>query len=495
MATKMLINAIEPEEFRVAVVKDGLLEEFFIETTTGEDKTGNIYKGIIEKVEPSLQACFVNIGLEKNGFLPAGEIHPEYFGRPVQPSKRDKPPPIEKLVKRGQEVLVQITKEMPGKKGAHLTTYISLASRFLVLTPGRPSGGISKKIQDDKERDRLKSIMGQLKLPEGIGYIVRTAALGQKKRELSKDLNRLLRMWSEIKKKVEKSPPLTLIHREHDVCLRALRDYFTPEISEVLVDDKETYSKVKAYMKVISPRYQRRVKLYKDPLPIFDKYDIERQIETIFSNHVDLKSGGSIVINPTEALTSIDVNSGRGMLGKDLETMAFRTNMEAAREIARQIRLRDMGGLIVIDFIDMKDKAHIRSVEKLLREEFKKDRARIDMTHISKFGLLELTRERLRPSIELRRYETCSHCQGRGLVQSVEAASISVLRRLSVGLSSKDVDRVEARLPLDVATYLQNKKRRELAGLESRYGVEIHIQADPTMPPGQLHLHFLKEDS
>ncbi len=492
MPTKMLINAVEQEEFRVAVVKDGLLEEFFIETSTGEDKTGNIYKGIIEKVEPSLQACFVNIGLEKNGFLSASEIHPEYFSRTTA-LKGDKPPPIEKLVKKGQEVLVQITKEMPGRKGAHLTTYISLASRFLVLTPGRPSGGISKKIQDEKERERLKSIMSQLKLPQGIGYIVRTAALGQKKRELSKDLNRLLRMWNDIKKRVESSPPLTLIHQEQDVCLRALRDYFTPEITEILVDDKETYAKVRAYMKIISPRYQRRVRLYKDPLPIFDKYDIESQIETIFSNHVNLKSGGYIVINPTEALISIDVNSGKGMLGKDLETMAFRTNMEAAREIARQIRLRDMGGLIVVDFIDMKDRGHIRQVEKVLREEVRKDRAKIDMTHISKFGLLELTRERLRPPIESRRYETCPHCLGRGLVQSVEAASISVLRRISVGVSNKGVERVTCKLPLDVATYLQNKKRKELAQLEGRYGVDIHIEADTALAPGQIDLHFHKE--
>ncbi|HIC86170.1 MAG TPA: Rne/Rng family ribonuclease [Desulfobacterales bacterium] len=494
MTTKMLINAVEQEEFRVAVVKDGLLEEFFIETSTGEDKTGNIYKGIIEKVEPSLQACFVNIGLEKNGFLSASEIHPEYFST-THTFKGDKPPPIEKLIKKGQEVLVQITKEMPGRKGAHLTTYISLASRFLVLTPGRPNGGISKKIQDKRERERLKALMSQMKLPQGVGYIVRTAALGQKKRELSKDLNRLLRMWNEIKKRVEVSPPLTLIYQEQDVCLRALRDYFTPDIHEILVDDKETYSKVKAYMKIISPRYQRRVKLYKDPLPIFDKYDIESQIETIFSNHVNLKSGGYIVINPTEALISIDVNSGKGMLGKDLETLAFRTNLEAAREIARQIRLRDMGGLIVIDFIDMKDRSHIRQVEKVLREEIRKDKAKIDMTHISKFGLLELTRERLRPPIESRRYETCPHCQGRGLVQSVEAASISVLRRISVGVSTKGVERVMCRLPLGVATYLQNKKRRELAELEGRYGVEIHIEGNSALAPGQIDLHFLQETS
>ena len=492
MATKMLINAVETEEARVALVKDGVLEDFYIETIGEEEKVGNIYKGIIEKVEPSLQACFVNIGLEKNGFLPFNEIHPEYFLRPLDP---ERPQPIQTLVKEGQELLVQVTKEMPGRKGHHLTTYLSIASRFLVITPGREGGGISKKIADENERARIKRIMSQFKLPEGVGYIVRTAAEGQSKRELSKDLRRLLRVWTDIKKRVKKAPPLSLIHQEQDVCLRVLRDHFSAEISEVLVDDKETYTKVKNYMKIISPRYQRRVKLYKDKVPIFDKFGVESQIESIFSNRVNLRSGGYITIDPTEALISIDVNSGKGMLGKDLETMAFRTNMEAAREVARQLRLRDLGGLIVVDFIDMKDKRHIREVEKALKEEFKKDKAKIDMSRISKFGLVEISRQRIRPPIESRRYHVCRYCHGRGLVQSVESAAVSVLRRISMGLSREGISAVEGRLPAEVASYLQNRKRRELSELESRYGVEITLEADQSLVPGEAELEFIKQEA
>ncbi len=492
MATKMLINAVEAEEARVAIVKDGVLEDFYIETLGEEEKVGNIYKGIIEKMEPSLQACFVNIGLEKNGFLPFNEIHPEYFTRP---QALDRPQPIQSLVKEGQEVLVQVTKEMPGRKGHHLTTYLSIASRFLVLTPGREGGGISKKIEDEAERARIKKVMSQFKFPEGVGYIVRTAAEGQSKRELSKDLKRLLRVWADIKKRVKKAPPLTLIHQEQDVCLRVLRDHFSADISEVLVDDRETYVKVKNYMKIISPRYQRRVKLYKDNVPIFDRFDVERQIESIFSNRVNLKSGGYITIDPTEALISIDVNSGKGMLGKDIETMAFRTNIEAAKEVARQLRLRDLGGLIVVDFIDMKDKRHVREVEKVLREEFKKDKAKIDMSRISKFGLVEISRQRIRPPIESRRYHVCQYCHGRGLVQSIESAAVSVLRRISMGLSRKGISAVEGRLPEEVTNYLQNKKRKELSELESRYGVEITLVADESLAPGEAQLEFIRQEA
>jgi len=492
MSTKMLINAVEAEEARVALVKDGVLEDFYIETHGEEEKVGNIYKGVIEKVEPSLQACFVNIGIEKNGFLPFNEIHPEYYLKPFDP---EKPRPIHTLIKEGQEALVQVTKEMPGRKGHHLTTYLSIASRFLVLTPGREGGGISKKIADEAERARIKKIMSQFKFPDGVGYIVRTAAEGQSKRELSKDLKRLLRVWTDIKKRVKTAPPLSLIHEEQDVCLRVLRDHFSAEVSEVLVDDKETYAKVKTYMKVISPRYQGRVKLYKDKVPIFDRFEVEKQIEAIFSNRVELKSGGYITIDPTEALISIDVNSGKGMLGKDLETMAFRTNLEAAREVARQVRLRDLGGLIVVDFIDMRDKRHIREVEKVLREEFKKDKAKIDMSRISKFGLVEISRQRIRPPIESRRYHVCQYCHGRGLVQSVESAAVSVMRRISMALSRGKLVGVEGRLPEGVASYLQNKKRRELAELESRYNVEITLRGDPSLAPGQADLEFIKQEA
>ena len=494
MTTKILINAVEAEEYRVAIIKDGLLDGFYIETSTAEEKTRNIYKGLVERIQPSLQACFVNFGSNKNGFLQTSEIHPEYYSDGSDIAKDQPPPSVEKAVKKGQELLVQVTKEMPGRKGAHLTTYLSLASRYLVLTPGRTTGGVSKKIEDEKERQRLKSIMKKFKLPEGIGYIVRTAALKQSKKELSRDLNRLLRMWKDIKERVKNAPTLSLIHKEQDICLSTLRDYFTNETTEVLVDDKETFGKVKNYMKVISPRHQRRVKLYKEKRPIFAHYELEKQIETIYSNDVHLKSGGSIVIDPTEALISIDVNSGGSRRGKDVESTAFKTNIEAASEIARQLRLRDMGGLVVIDFIDMRNKKHIRDVEKLLREETKKDRAKIDTSHISKFGLLELSRQRLRSSIESRSYQTCQYCQGRGLIPSVESASVSFLRRIWMGISKKGVIQAKGALPLEIATYLQNKKRKELAELESRYGVDIVLEGDPSIAPGNGKLEFLKEN-
>ena len=492
MTTKMLINGIDEEEYRVAMIKDGLLDGFYIETTTAEQKIGNIYKGIVQQIEPSLQACFVNFGSDKNGFLQASEIHPEYYQTDSSSTKEQTSVPIEKVLKKGQELLVQVRKEMPGRKGAQLTTYLSFASRYLVLMPGG-TGGISKKIEDEKDRKRLKSIMGKFNVPEEVGYIVRTAAEKTSKKDLSRDLNRLLRMWKSIKQNVKKAAPLTLIHKEQDVCLRTLRDYFTSEITEVLVDDKETFTKVKDYMKIISPRHQRRVKLYKGERPLFAHYAIEKQIEAIYSSKVPLKSGGSVVIDPTEAMISIDVNSGRGRSGKDVETTAFNTNLEAAEEIARQLRLRDMGGLVVIDFIDMREKKHNREIEKLLREETKKDRAKIDMAHISKFGLLELSRQRLRPSIESRSYETCDYCQGRGTVLAVGPASVSLFRQISTGVSRKGVVEVKGILPVSVATYLQNRKRQELAILESRYGVQISIQGDPSLPPGGGKLEFVKE--
>jgi ribonuclease E len=493
MTTKMLINAVEAEEYRVAIIKDGLLDGFHIGTSTTEEKTGNIYKGVVERVQSSLQACFVNFGGEKNGFLQASDIHPEYYVDKSGPAEDGPIPPIGKIAKRGQELLVQVTKEMPGRKGPQLSTYLSFASRYLVLTPGRPTGGVSKKIEDEKERLRLKSIMNQFKLPEGVGYIVRTAALKQNKKELSRDLGRLLRMWKDIRKRVKNAPPLTLIHKEQDICLRTLRDYFTGEVMEVAVDDKETFGKVKAYMRVISPMHQRRVKFYRDKRPIFSQFEVEQQLEAIYANVVPLKSGGSIVIDPTEALISIDVNSGGGKAGKDVESTAYRTNLDAAAEIARQLRLRDMGGLVVIDFIDMKDRKHIREVEKLFREETRIDRAKIDIAHISKFGIMELSRQRLRPSIESRSYQTCHYCHGRGLVQSVESASVSFLRRIWMGISREGVTGVKGSLSSEVATYLQNKKRKELARLESRYGVEIALQGDPSIAPGDGNLEFLPE--
>ena len=492
MSSKMLINAVEPEEYRVAILKDGDLDEFYIETSAKEEIKGNIYKGVVSRIEPSLQAAFVNYGAEKNGFLTMGEIHPEYYEPEGIISDPKAPVPIANTLKQGKEIVVQVTKEMGGKKGAYLTTYISLAGRYLVLTPGKATTGISHNIEEDEERQRLKSDMNQLMLPDGVGYIVRTAAAGQKKRVIARDLNNLLRMWQDIKKRAETQPVPSLIFKEQDLGLRTLRDYFTAEIDEVLVDDKETWSEIKDFMKIISPRHQRRVRLYRESKPIFSEYGIEKQIEQIYSNTVPLRTGGSIVIDSTEALIAIDVNSGKSKRGKSMESTAYQTNLEAAREIAKQLRLRDMGGLVVIDFIDMKDPKHERAVTKQLREEFKRDKAKINASHISKFGLLELSRQRLRPSIESKSYQICEYCQGRGMVRSVGATSVSFLRQIWVGSSKRNIERVTGVLPSTVADYLLNKKRAELAELEKRYGVSIEIQGNPDLPPWGGNLEFIK---
>ena len=493
---KMLINAVDPEEYRIAILKDGELDEFYIATSTREETKGNIYKGTVARIEPSLQAAFINYGADKNGFLSMGEIHPEYYeSQGFVSNGKPSVPQIEKALKKGSEILVQITKEREGKKGAYLTTYISLAGRYLVLTPGRPNSGISQKIEDERERQRLKSLMSQLELPEEIGYIVRTAASGQKKRTIERDLKNLLRMWQDIKKRAKTKPAQSILFKEEDLGLRTLRDYFSAEVDEVLVDDKETWLEMRDFMKVISPRHQKRVRLYKEKAPIFSEYGIEKQIEQIYSNSVPLKSGGSIVIDSTEALISIDVNSGRSRGSRGLEDTAYKTNLEAAREIARHLRLRDIGGLVVIDFIDMKDPKHVRELIRQVKEETRRDRAKIRFSNISKFGLMELSRQRLRPSIESKSYQICEYCQGRGIVKSVEATAVSFMRQIWLGVSKGNVETVTCMLPNNVANYLLNKKRAELAELEKRYGVNIEIQANPNLSPWEGDIKFTEKSN
>lgn len=492
---KMLINAVDPEEYRIAILKDGELDEFYIATSTREETKGNIYKGTVVRIERSLQAAFINYGADKNGFLSMGEIHPEYYESEGLVSNTKTAPQIEKVLKKGTEILAQVTKEREGKKGAYLTTYISLAGRYLVLTPGRPNSGISQKIEDEEERQRLKSVMNELNLPEEIGYIVRTAASGQKKRTIDRDLKNLLRMWDDIKKRAEKEPARSLLFKEADLGLRTLRDYFSAEVDEVLVDDKETLLEIKDFMKVISPRHQKRVRLYKEKTPIFSEYGIEKQIEQIYSSRVPLKSGGSIVIDPTEALISIDVNSGSATRSRGIENTAYKTNLEAATEIARHLRLRDIGGLVVIDFIDMKEPKHIRDLIKKVKEETKRDRAKMNFSNISKFGLMELSRQRLRPSIESKSYQICEYCQGRGIVRSVEASAVSFLRQIWLGASKGNIETVTGTLPSNISNYLLNKKRSEIVELEKRYGVSIEIQANPNLSPWEGDIKLAEKSS
>lgn len=488
----MLINAEEPEEYRLAIVSGQKLEEFFIETTTREQTVGNIYKGVVVNIQPSLQAAFVDFGTDRNGFIQLQEIHPEYYQQ--EPGEKGRVR-IQDVLRTGQELLVQVVKEATPSKGAFLTTYISLPGRYLVLMPGSKHGGISRKIEDEQQRQRLREIIAQLQVPEDIRLIVRTAGENQTKRELARDFRYLLRLWENIKVSAGEIPAPALLYKERDLVIRAVRDYFTTNIKTILVDNKEVYKRVKDFMSVVSPRHRWVVKLYKEKRPIFAKYQLEDQIESIYQNRVSLKSGGLLIIDTTEALVAVDVNSGRSVREKQFEETAFKTNLEAAVEVPRQLRLRDLGGLVVIDFIDMKDRKHSRQVEKVLREEFKKDRARTDMGRIGKFGLLEASRQRLRPSIQSASHVPCDRCNGTGMVRSTEAAAVSFLRKIWLELSRDgEVKEVRAFFSDEVANYLLNKKRADLVKLETAYNASIHIEARPGITPGDGQLDFIRSN-
>ena len=492
---KLLINAVDPEEYRIALIEDGILEEFYIETTAKEQIRGNIYKGVVAHIEPALQAAFVDYGSEKNGFLQADEIHPEYHLEPSEPSDSHKHGrlPIQKIIHRGQEILVQVTKEESGTKGVALTTYISLPGRDLVLTPGQPGIGVSRKIEDEAERERLKTILTQLKAPGEIGTIVRTAGAGKKKQELAANMESLMRLWEEIRSRAMEQPAPSLVYKEMDLAIRTIRDLFTPDIQEILIDNKDIYKQVRDFLGIIAPRQRNQVKLYKETRPIFSKHQIENQIETIFQNRVKLKSGGQIVIDSTEALVAVDVNSGRSIKERQIEETAFKTNLEAAEEIARQLRLRDLGGLIVIDFIDMKGTKNQNEVVKVIKNYLKRDKARTTVSRISKFGLLELSRQRIRPPIQFGTYYTCPACQGKGQVRSIETLALMYLRKISLGISKGTVASVHGELPLEVANYLLNRKREELARLEERHRVSIFLEGRPHLMPEEGKLEFLKK--
>ncbi len=414
---------------------------------------------------------------------------------PAEPSDSHKHGrlPIQKMIRRGQEILVQVTKEESGTKGVALTTYISLPGRFLVLTPGQPGVGISRKIEDEAERDRLKAILTQLKVPEEIGTIVRTAGAGKKKQELAKNLESLLRLWEEIRTRAMEQPAPSLVYKEMDLAIRTIRDLFTPDIQEILIDNKDIYKQVRDFLGIIAPRQLNQVKLYKETRPIFSKHQIENQIETIFQNRVKLKSGGHIVIDSTEALVAVDVNSGRSIKERQIEETAFKTNLEAAEEIARQLRLRDLGGLIVIDFIDMKGTKNQNEVVKVLKNHLKRDKARTTVSRISKFGLLELSRQRIRPPIQFGTYYTCPTCQGKGQVRSIETLALMYLRKIWLGISKGTITTVNGVLPLEVANYLLNRKREELTRLEERHRVSIFLEGQPTMMPEEGKLEFIKK--
>ncbi len=481
MTSKILINAVDPEEVRLAIVKDCRLEEFHIESAAREILHSSIFKGVITRVEPSLQAVFVDFGADRHGFLQRQEIHSDYFQNPPSNGRS-----IQHLVKRGQELVVQVTKDPIMKKGAMLTTFISLPGRHAVLMPGSSNRGISRKIEDETERKRLKEIIEKLNLPEGFGLIVRTAGLGCTKTMLAKDVRYLLRLWKDITDRAVKAEAPCVLYKDRNLAVRSIRDHFSPDIMEILIDDESVHHEVKDFVRIISPKQTGIVKLHKTDKPIFTRFQLEDQIATIFNNRVNLKSGGSVVLERTEALVAIDVNSGKGTQKKNIEETALMTNLEAAAEIARQLRIRDLGGLIVIDFIDMREQKHRNQVEKALRASMKQDRARVKIGKISKFGLLELSRQRLRPSIDFGSMQTCTHCHGKGQVPSAESLGLSVLRKLKLDSLKEDLRQISVQLPTEVATYLLNRKRKELSDLECKRGITITIIARDDLIPGQM---------
>ena len=492
---KLLVNAEEPEECRIALIEDGRVESFHVTTVVHEQTKGNIYKGRVTAIEPNLQVAFIDIGTEKNGFLSFSEIHPEYYTCDKAAQKHWKELHIQDVIKKGQEILVQVVKEASGSKGASVTTYLSLPGRFLVLMPGSDSHGISRKIENEEERAKLRTTMNSLNIPEGIGYIIRTASKDITKTALNKDLRYLLRLWNETKKRGQTAIPPALIYKDQDIIAKVLRDYYSPDIQEILVDTKETQKQVIEFLKLL-PFKQRKtnVRLHQGTRPIFNQYGLEEQIEQIYQPVVKLPSGGSIVINPTEALVAIDVNSGRTAKDKNFAETIFLANSEAAAELTRQLRLRDLGGLIVVDFIDMRNSRHIREVEKLVKTSMKRDRAKVDISRISRFGLMQISRQKLGRPVQMGSYHVCEYCQGRGVTRSVETQSLAYLRRIQTGVAHKNVVGVTCRLPVKVSQYLLNNKREELLELENKYGAVIRIEPVPEMTPTDHHIEFIKED-
>jgi len=497
MSKKMLINALHPEESRVAIVdENGRLVDLDIEITGSEQMRGNIYKGVVLRVEPGLQAAFIDIGLKKPGFLQVGELHPDWWQwrDDVPEEQRKKRPRIQEVLRRGQELLVQVEKDERDMKGAALTSYVSLPGRYMVIMPGSDSTGISRKVEGEGERKKLKEMVKEMTIPEGIGYIIRTEAVGRTLEELQKDLDSLVARYNEIVEqgKARKGP--ALIYQEHAVVIRTIRDYFSADIDEVLVDSKEVCKEAKAFFKETMPSFEKRVKMHQEKRPIFSRYQIEEQIDQIYEKKVLLKSGGSLVIEPTEALVSIDVNSGKSTGERGVEDTAFRTNMEAAEEAARQLRLRDLGGLIVIDFIDMRDSKRIREVEKTLKDNLKADKARVTVGRISQFGMLEMSRQRIKQTLEQGSILDCPHCSGRGKVKGVENMAISFLRKVHAAAAKGNAAEVHGSLPLEVAYYLLNRKKRDLAQIENDYDIEVTIKGKPSFLMNQLDLEVIKRE-
>ena len=487
---RMLINATQKEELRVALVDGQRLFDLDIESPGHEQKKANIYKGKITRVEPSLEAAFVDYGAERHGFLPLKEIAREYFPDDYVFQGR---PNIRDILSEGQEVIVQVNKEERGNKGAALTTFVSLAGSYLVIMPNNPrAGGISRRIEGD-ERTELKEALSSLDVPEGVGLIVRTAGVGKSPEELQWDLKVLLHHWEAIKQASQNRPAPFLIHQESDVIVRAIRDYLRRDIGEILIDSPKVFEKAKEHIKLVRPDFINRVKLYQGEVPLFSHYQIESQIESAFQREVRLPSGGSIVIDVTEALTAIDINSARSTRGGDIEETALNTNLEAADEIARQLRLRDLGGLVVIDFIDMTPVRHQREVENRIRDAVRQDRARIQISRISRFGLLEMSRQRLSPSLGESSHHICPRCQGTGKVRDNESLSLSILRLIEEEALKENTKQVHTIVPVQIASYLLNEKRKAISNIEKRHNVDVIVAPNEVMETPHFSVFRLRD--
>ncbi len=521
----MLINVAQPEECRIAIVEDGVLEELYIERTSQDNYVGNIYKGRIVNLEPSIQAAFVDFGVGRNGFLHISDVEPQYFrqggfepdrliresdskrrddaaqGAAGNDASKDPParmrrpgvrprikPPIQDIFKRGDEVLVQVIKEGIGTKGPTLSTYISIPGRYLVLMPALGRIGVSRKIEDDDDRKRLREILLELNPPKGLGFIVRTAGTDRTKKELSRDLAYLLRLWKVIVRRIKKQQAPVDIYEESDMIIRTIRDIFTSEVDAIYIDESSAFERAKEFLQIVMPRYVSRLHFYDGKEPLFHRYELDEEITRINERQVPLKGGGSIVIDQTEALVAIDVNSGSFRTDDSAEETAFKLNQLAAREIARQLRLRDLGGVVVNDFIDMRKDKHRRGVERALRESVRRDRARTKILRTSPFGLIEMTRQRIRPSLKRSVFSECPCCTGSGLVKSAESMAIEVLRKLMLGSQKQGIAKLRVTVSADVATYLNNRKRHELARLEEDSDFRVEILGNGAVSPEHLEI-------
>jgi ribonuclease E len=532
MKQEMLINVAQPEECRIAIVEDGVLEELYIERSSQGNFVGNIYKGKIVNLEPSIQAAFVDFGVGRNGFLHISDVEPQYFrqggydpNKPIQPdgsqarhaeSHHDdrgegngrggrggratrvragvRPrikPPIQEIFQRGDEVLVQVIKEGIGTKGPTLSTYISIPGRYLVLMPALGRIGVSRKIESDEDRRRLRDILRELNPPKGVGFIVRTAGTDRTKKELSRDLAYLLRLWKVIVRRIKKHAAPIDIYEESDMIIRTIRDIFTADVDAISIDEPAAYERAKEFLQIVMPRYVSHLQFYEGKEPLFQKYNLDEEITKINQRQVPLRSGGSLVIDQTEALVAIDVNSGSFRTDGSAEESAFQLNQIAAKEIARQLRLRDLGGVIVNDFIDMRKDRHRRTVERTLRDAVKRDRARTKILRTSPFGLIEMTRQRIRPSLKRSVYKECPSCSGSGQVKSAESMAIEVVRKLLLRSHLEQVARVTVTVEEEVANYLNNKKRRELAKIEDDNNVQIQVLSGEGLSPEYLKLECL----